>query len=105
MVVKLLEQNEYNILNTLAAGTGLDCWFEIRQSHSPQKGTHDYVYDREYHKKYTLSNGIKMLLEGIEIGYLKSALTEEEYAVLCRLCEDMGFALIDVCVKWTQLNV
>lgn len=73
---KTLTDKEYNVLNKIAAKTGMDCWFCIKQD---SDGV-DYVWDLDVGKRLRLQTGVGMLCEGVDCqeNYDNCALTEIE---------------------------
>lgn len=69
MIKYILEDDEYDVLDTIAYRSGMDCWFAIRREGSNEppfsEDTYDYVYDMENHKKLSLDEGVEDLYDGM----------------------------------------
>lgn len=56
-----LTYKEMDLLTKISDETKMSCWFSLRTS----KDGKVYVYDLEEHKRISLRNGVKILLEGL----------------------------------------
>lgn len=59
---KTLTDAEFNVLNTIADRTGMDCWFYIKQDCHGK----DYIWDCEEGKRMCLKTGVSLLCEGLD---------------------------------------
>ena len=80
----VLTNAEYNVLNSIASQTKMDCWFYLDQYTSGE----DFVRDIENSDILTLYEGISQLNEGIVWELLD--LTAEEIAVYKNLLKELG---------------
>ncbi len=85
-----LNDAEYELLVKLAKITGMDCWFTLAAS-----GPTMYVYDLEDKRELSLSNGVKLLLEGVSNEVVQT-LEECEKNALRGLCERLSINTNDL---------
>lgn len=79
--IKVLSEEQYNVLNKLAKKSKMDCWFCIKQHIRGKHAGEDYVYDLENGKPMSLRTGVAQLISGmtdVDLGYL----TDEEINIL-----------------------
>ena len=79
-----LTNAEYNVLNSIASQTKMDCWFFLETD----SAGNDYVLDIENSDILTLREGISALNEGIVPDLLD--LSDEEIAVYNNLLKELG---------------
>lgn len=75
----LLKDKEYKVLNKIAHNTKMDCWFLIKTGRH-DSCSYDYVFDIENHKRMSLKQGIRELIEGVNEEDIFN-LTEDEKVI------------------------
>lgn len=81
-----LTNEQYNVLNKIAAQTKMDCWFYI---HTRKDGS-DVIRDLENSRYISLKSGVAQLNEGIVADLVD--LTPEEWNAYDALLERLGIA-------------
>jgi hypothetical protein len=92
--VKLLSDEEYNVLNKVARKTKMDCWFSIKQIDGQ-----DYIDDLEAGVCLDLKEGIGDLVDGLDYyeTFQWCNLSQTEVFTLKELCRKLD---IEIPVCW-----
>lgn len=84
----LLKDRECKVLNKIARNSKMDCWFSVKTGKHDGCPCYDYVFDIKYHKRMSLRQGIKELMEGVtEEDILE--LAEDEKIILVLLLKNL----------------
>lgn len=60
-----LSDQEYDVLNSLAHKSGMDCWFSLRKTDEKDQQSSNYVRDLESDNILSLSDGLTLFAEGL----------------------------------------
>lgn len=93
-IMKVLSAAEFNVLGKIASKTKMDCWFSIEQI-----GDVDLVYDLEGGSYLGLTEGISVLMEGLDCidNCSSCALNWQEVDVVRKLCKKLN---VEIPVLW-----